>query len=589
MRNTVNALFRTALPRYGKRSVFFLTVMAIPVLLILLGQSALLSVEGEWAACCRIAVDGGIGADGIMWQPENFHNIIFGRVVREFSRLFPLSEWLIRIPAILAALAFLAGSMVLALEVADRKTAVFTGWLMLSSYGFLYWGRVGSGQMFAAAAVIWAAVVFYGRTRDQRLSFHIGLDFFFLFFITLIMCGITPALGMVMFLLPQWVAIFTPRKWTWRQTGILLASAVCAVMLIVMLLSVAICTRRMNFSFSENLHYILWIAQQLCRSTVRAFFSSAGINFAENLLHLPRLMLPWVVLLPAAVCSLWNKRHELLDEHKRLLWGIGLFILCTGIYPVRRWGAMLPMLGPVLIILALGLSSRFRHEIWEARVEIVVRNIFIAAASLAMALPCTWPLWNKLLGVEPPLLLMVVSAVTGILTLLVLTYGIRPGNMAEKIIKRQSPLAGTVFAGVMLAIFVNCVLFPEMNMFRTERAFWQRSSSELAQCYPQPEGVIFYKMRIPEAAIFYLESKIPFQTVASAEKLDALLKRSGGSIAVVSHTSSGVKDELRTLVANNRRRFRGSGILAAEAHPVVFVRSDRRSADDGYAFWLLEF
>ena len=73
MRNTVNALFRTALPRYGKRSVFFLTVMAIPVLLILLGQSALLSVEGEWAACCRIAVDGGIGADGIMWQPENFH------------------------------------------------------------------------------------------------------------------------------------------------------------------------------------------------------------------------------------------------------------------------------------------------------------------------------------------------------------------------------------------------------------------------------------------------------------------------------------------------------------------------------------
>ena len=96
-------------------------------------------------------------------------------------------------------------------------------------------------------------------------------------------------------------------------------------------------------------------------------------------------------------------------------------------------------------------------------------------------------------------------------------------------------------------------------------------------------------MRIPEAAIFYLESKIPFQTVASAEKLDALLKRSGGSIAVISHTSSGVKDELRTLVANNRRRFRGSGILAAEAHPVVFVRSDRRSADDGYAFWLLEF
>ena len=589
MRNTVNTLFRTALPRYGKRSVFFLTVMAIPVLLILLGQSALLPVEGEWAACSRIAVDGGGFADGGMWQPENFHNIIFGRVVRELSRLVPLSEWLIRLPTVLAALAFLAGSMVLALEVTDRKTAVFTGWLMLGTYGFLYWGRVGSCQMFAAAAVIWAAVVFYGRARNRRLSFHIGLDFFFLFFITLTTCGITPALGMVMFLLPQWVAILTANKWTWRQTGMLFASAVCAGVLLAVLIFGAIYVRRMNFSFSENLRYSLWVSVQLYRSTVREFFSSAGINFAENLLHLPRLMLPWTLLLPAAVYGLWNRRHELQDEHKRLLIGIGLFILSTGIYPVRRWGIMLPMLGPVLIMLSLGFSSRFRHEIWEARVEVVVRSIFIAAASLAMALPCTWPLWDKLLGVEPPLLLMMLAAVTGILTLLVLTYCIRQGNVMEKIIKRQSPLAGTVLAGVMLSTFVNCVLFPEMNMFRTERVFWQRSSSELAQCYPQPEAVIFYKMRLPEAAIFYLESKIPLKAVASAEELDTLLRSRGGSIAVISHASPDAAKELHTLAAKNRRRFRESSALVTEALPVAFLHGDRRSADDGYAFWLLEF
>ncbi|MBR7107694.1 MAG: hypothetical protein IKC89_04690 [Lentisphaeria bacterium] len=588
MKNTVNTLFRTALPRYGKRSVFFLTVIAIPVLLILLGQSALLSVEGEWAACSRIAVDDGTFLDsGSGWKPDDFHNVIGGCIVRELSNFVPLSEWLIRIPAVLAALALLAGSMVLALEVADRKTAVLTGWLMLGSYGFLYWGRVGSGEMFAAAALVWAAVLFYGNVRNRRVSFRIGLDFFFLFFAVLVMCGLTSAVGMVIFLLPQWRAMLVQNKLSLRRIGILFASGICALLSIAALMFAAVYMRRFHDGFWGNICELWRLLPVLGKAAVREFFSSAGINIAEGILHLPRLMLPWTLLLPAAVWNLWSKRGELQDEHKRLLYGIVWFILCVGIFPVRRWGTVLPVLGPALILLALSCSTRFNKNVWEERSEAAVRSVFMIAAALVLALPCTWPLWTRLLGVKPPLLLLAVAAVTGVFALAVLMYTARPGNLVDKIIKRQSPLAGTVFAGVLLSVFVNCVLFPEMNMFRTERDFWKRSRVVLAQCYPQPELVLFYKMRVREPAIFYLESGIPFKSIVSPGELDLFLRNTGGKLAVVSQNSPETVRELRMLAQKNRRRFHEGEALVTEAHPVAFVRSDKRS--NGYALWILEF
>lgn len=596
MRETVNTLFRTALPRYGKRSVFFLTIIAIPVLLILLGQSELLSVESEWAASSRIiSQNGQLTGNYAEWHPENFSSAIFGKIVALLSKIVPMSEWILRIPSVLAALMLLSGTMVLALEVTERKTAVMTGWLLMGSYGFLYWGRVGSCQMFAAAALVWSAVLFYSRSNNTLFSFRRGLDFCFIFLLTLLACGRYYALGLIFFLLPQWFALAGKRKISLRDFFLAAAGGITATVTVLILLMAVAYVDCAAGNAKDHWQYIFYFIEQILLNSfpgsIYGFITSLNsdpLQAGKFLIHLPRLMLPWTLLAPAAYYGLWKRRDELSPEHKRLIYGI-LFYICMGIIPAPRWGAMLPVLGPALILLSLGFSAHFRHERLVEISERAVRGILIILSALVMALPCTYPLWEKLLQVSPPLLLFLLSALTGLVTLLILTYCIRRRNPAERIIKRHSPLAGTVLAGVCLSIFVNCVLFPEMSMFRTARNFWTASGRAIEHYDPAPECVVFYKMSIPDAAIFYLDLDIPFRVVSAEWEMNKLLKQHGGKIAVFSEKDPAVKNELLTIIQKNRRRLHENGAAVVEANPVAFIHADYRSADKNCVLWILEF
>ena len=136
-----------ALPEQGKRAILFLSLIAVPVLLIFLGHGELTPEESEWAGSYRSIADAAKFSEP--WMPQYYNSMIFGHLFGKISMIFPVSEWMFRFPVVLAAIALTAGTILLALELFDRKNAVFSGWLMLGTYGFLYWGRIGNSAMFA--------------------------------------------------------------------------------------------------------------------------------------------------------------------------------------------------------------------------------------------------------------------------------------------------------------------------------------------------------------------------------------------------------------------------------------------------------
>lgn len=586
MKEKVNTFFATALPKQGKRALLLITLAALPVLMLYLGKSELINVEGEWASCIRMMTGKGI-ADSPLY-PENTHTIIYSRLILELSRIVPLSEWLIRLPSAVAALLTLLGTILLALEIFDRKNAVLAGWLMLGSYGFLYWGRIGSAPMFGAAAAIWCAALFYGRQRRDSTPFRSSFDFFIMFFGVLLLGGCTSAVGIILLLLPQWIDMMKKHQYSRRGCILAVLAALSALLVVAISLYIVIYSDQPSLQLGGSLNRTINFCIRLFTVSFRELVTPAGSGFPESLLHLPRLLLPWSLFIPAAAWGLWKKRKSLPADLKKLLTGMLLFFLFIGIFPARRWGALLPLLGPAVIVMSAGLSAKFRDAEWVRQSELAIRTIFIIIAALFTALFCTWPLWGTLLRVEAPLMLLLISFVAGIITLALLTFGIIPGNLLEKIMKLSSPLSGTILAGVVLSVLVNCVIFPQMNRFRTGRRFWQSSSLAINQCDPEPETVIFYRCGIPKRGLYYLDLKQPFAMASTAKEADALLNNIGGKAVIISYRDPAIIAELADVAARNRKRFAAGEPMAAEDVPVAFIDSDARSEINCYATWLLE-
>ncbi len=581
------SLFATALPQQGKRILLFMTLVALPVLLLYLGKSELLNVEGELASCVRMMQGPGISTE--RWYPDSCHTVIFGRLINELSRIFPMSEWLLRIPSLLAALAMLAGTILLSLEIFERKNAVFAGWLLLGSYGFLYWGRVGSSPMFGAAAAMWCVALFFGRKSSESSLFRRSFDFFVMLGAVLLFCGYTTAIGIILLLLPQWFSMLKNRCFSWKKCFIVLSALLLDLIFLTLLLYIVVYSDNPQLRWDGSLYRMADFCYRLSVGSFRELISlNHGITVAEALLNLPRLLLPWSLLIPAAAVGLWKKRHMLPDNFIRLLCGMGLYILFIGIFPGRRWGALLPLLGPAVIAISAGLSARYRDIRFERYSELIVRGIFIIIAALFAALFCTWPLWDELLRVDAPTMLMLLSTLAGLTTLALLTFGITSGNPIEKIMKRPSPLSGTILAGVVLSVFVNCVFLPQMNRFRTGRRFWTRSAAAIEQCDPAPEMVIFYRCGIPKRGIYYLNLRQPFVMVSTPQDADRILHNCGGKVAMISSCEPEIISEISSIAARNRKRFNPDAPMVAEELPIAFVNSDTRSPWAGYATWLLE-
>ena len=586
MKEFFNSLFMTPVPEQGKRALLFMPLIALPALLIFLGVGELTGVESEWAACWRIISDG--GKYFAPWMPKHYNSMIFGRIINELSAVFPISEWLIRIPAVLAALAALAGTILLALKIFDRKNAIFAGWLMLSSCGFLYWGRVGNNAMFAAAASAWCATLFYGRMRSKAAPFRRSFNFFLLLLLTFFGCGLTAVAGIIVLLLPRWIIQIKKRQFKvnsikWAAAGLLSAAALIGAVLCLAVYY----GKAENFRFDD----LFFIGEFLHDSAVSAwhdFITPGEYSIVPQFPYLSVLLLPWSLFIPAAAYGLWKKRGELPVDLKALVCGMGLFILCIGVFPSRSWETMLPLLGPAVIAISAGLSVRYHDANWEAVSELIVRVIFIIIAALATALLCTWPLWNVLLQLQPPVLLMVISTAVGAAALTVLTFCTVSGSFAERLTKRPAPLAGTVLAGVILSVLVNCVILPQMSLFATERAFWQTSANMLEQCDPTPEVVMLYRCGLPEQGIYYLIPRQRIEVVTSPADADKLLQNCGGKVAVITRHSPEYLAELQVIARKNRKNFFPDRPLCKEDLPTAFTSGAARSPDNRWGTWLLE-
>ena len=131
-----------------RRTVLLIYAAATAILLLLLGRNALSNSEAQLAQCVReftLGIDL-FNGQNVAPLPET-STLFTGRIYAYLTHFPGISEWFLRLVSAFSALMLFAGTMSAAEKIFDRKSAFTAGWLLLGTYGFLYWGRHISWHM----------------------------------------------------------------------------------------------------------------------------------------------------------------------------------------------------------------------------------------------------------------------------------------------------------------------------------------------------------------------------------------------------------------------------------------------------------
>ena len=152
------------------REYLFLWGTAILVLLLRLGTGAIAGSEGRWLAVANEMIRGGDWLHPTINGKPYFDKPLVSYWLIVLVSLFQggeVTEFSARLPSALAALLALGSVMNIAKRLFSERAALIAGWISVSLYSFIFWGRLAEADMENTAFII-AATAWYLRCREKR-------------------------------------------------------------------------------------------------------------------------------------------------------------------------------------------------------------------------------------------------------------------------------------------------------------------------------------------------------------------------------------------------------------------------------------
>ncbi len=513
-----------------------------------LGSRGLWASEGRWAEITReMFLTGDFFHPTINGEPYFDKPLLTYWLVAIVSQIFGrLDEWTIRIPSAVSGLSVLWATVYLGRKLWSEKVGITAGWILLTTYGVLFWSRTASADMENLAAVT-LAVAWYWARRD-RPSFFAFLVFYLICFLGAQTKGLASVAVPIIAVLPDII-----REKRWRM---LLSSSHLAALAIGVIVYVTpfIYANFTNGGYQSNGLALVF------RENIQRYFKPFDHRepFYVYLYYLPVLFLPWT---PVLLTALWGtfSSYKRLDKRTRWLAEafviIFLFFTCSG---SRRSYYILPLL-PFCALLTSAFftaEGKERKACFGSRFQ--TRALVLISIS-AIASLAAWPIIKAYVSFVPPRYLIPTTALLGLLALSSLILGrLRPGLQANFLGINQY-LAPCVVATVILMGGFFCLQQGSLEIYRTDRPF-AIALKDLTRGL-SPDQIAFYR-RVKTSTVFYLDLPGPVQELGNIDSLEAFLKSGEGDKVLVSEARY-IKDSRSEIPSE----LRGHPTLEERAYP----------------------
>ncbi len=476
-----------------KKSDILLALATVFLLFWALGERGLWTSEGRWAEVTR----------EMLITRDFFHPTINGApyfdkplltywIIALISPLTRgLNEWTIRIPSAISGLLAIWATVSIGRRLWSDRVGKTAGWILLSTYGFLFWARTGTADMENLAAIT-LALAWYWSRRD-RPKFSTFLVFYLIAFVGSLTKGLTALVVPILVVLPD---VFTGGRWKKVLRPSHLLAVVLAGSIYLIPFVYASITRG---GYQEN--GLAMVFHENIQRYIHPFDHRGP--FYCYLYYIPILFLPWTPLFLAA-CTGTVRKWKKLDSNTR--WLIEAFLIVFLFFSVsgsRRSYYILPILPLCALWTAVFLEKDIAIRHWGIRIQV---GVLTALVLLEVMSPLIWPVLEKCTGFVPPNGLRIATLLSGLAVPGSLVISLWRTDRVSAILGTNRPVAPLVASMLVIMGILFCWQTETLGTYRTERPFALELKHKFAGTCP--ENVAFFH-KVSTNVIFYLDFPRP--------------------------------------------------------------------------------
>lgn len=257
-----------------------------------------------------------------------------------------LTNWQLRIPSALSGVLAVYAIYQLGCNLRSRQLGLLAGWLLVTTFYFIFWARVSSADMLNLAGSV-LAVSWYFKKRLQPSFLDLTL-FFIIIALTSLCKGLIGAIVPFLVILPD--LILRRAYFTYLRPSTFIAMIPGVVIYI---LPFWLSTHFGGDNYGENGLYLVYK-----ENILRYFqpFDHKGPLYTY-FLYLPIYTLPWAFLLFPALLSLpWRYRNMNLNS-RWICWALCILFLFFTLSGSRRSYYVLPMVPFAILFIADWIST----------------------------------------------------------------------------------------------------------------------------------------------------------------------------------------------------------------------------------------
>lgn len=507
------------------RADILLALVAVLLLFWGLGERGLWTAEGRWAEVTReMFLTGDFFHPTINGEPYFDKPLLTYWLIALISTLTGrFDEWTVRLPSAISGLLALWATVYLGRRLWSAEVGRTAGWILLTTYSFLFWSRAGTADMENMAAIT-LALAWYWAKRD-RPNFSAFFVFYLIAFIGSLTKGLTALIVPVLAVLPDVLA-----KGRWRtvlKPSHFLAMALAGGIYLAPFIYASI--TRVDYQVNG----LTLVFQENIQRFFQPFDHKGPIYF--YFYYLPILFLPWTPLFLGA-CAGMARGWRGLDSRTRWLIKatllIFLFFTASG---SRRSYYILPILPFCALWTAVFLQTDsvllpafvfFKR--WGLRIQ---AGLLAVLAFIYIASPMIWPVLMDRIGFIAPQGLKAATLVCGLTVFVLLAFSFRRSSLLSAVLGTAGPAAPLVAAvAVFMGIFF-CWQINALEIYRTERPFSLELKKRLIGV--DPEQVAFFRKVSPNA-LFYLDFSRPVQLLSDQEAARRFIESESSNNVLIS-------------------------------------------------------
>lgn len=338
---------------WGQQGKFiYLFIAAAALLLVNLGARELWTQEHRWADIVYAmfyyhdflhpSLDGADYYD----KPLLSYWLIVG-----FSSLMGhLTTWTMRLPSALAGLLAIFSIYRIGVNLKDKEFGLLSGWLLLTTFYFVFWARTSSADALNLAGSLFAVSWYFEKRKDTRFFDYV--IFFLILALTALCKGLVGPAVAVLAILPD---LFLQNSWKKHlRFSVILAAIPAAVVYVLPFWASAYFS---GVHYQENGLYLVY------RENILRYFQPFDHKgpLYTYFLYLPIYLLPWAFFFIPALFSLKSRWRNLSSGSKWASWATFLLFLFFTLSGSRRSYYVLPIVPFALLMTADWILSGARE------------------------------------------------------------------------------------------------------------------------------------------------------------------------------------------------------------------------------------